>query len=78
MKDCQEITSDIEKSKLAKISLGNKLAIRIHLMLCKTCRSFSKDSRIIDKLLSRKFRQQKNYKFSPEEINKLKDDLKSS
>lgn len=75
MKDCQEITSDIEKSKLTKISFGNRMAIWFHLMLCKTCRSFSKDSKIIDRLLLRKFRETKNYKFSPEELGKIKETL---
>ena len=73
MKDCQEITELIERSKIERISLGSRLAIRMHGAICKNCRQYFADSNRIDEMLSSKrFKHLSDYSFSTEEKEKLK------
>ena len=67
MKTCQEITLDIEQDKFEKLSLKDKLAIKMHLFICKPCRNFKKDSKLIDLMLKKKFKDLSRYKFSKKE-----------
>ena len=78
MKDCQEITELIERSKIERISLGSRLAIRMHGAICKNCRQYLADSNRIDEMLSSKrFKHLSDYSFSTEEKEKLKASLDS-
>lgn len=77
MKTCQDITGLYEQAKINRISLSDKLAIRTHRTMCKNCRSYFKESDLLDKMLSRKFKDLGNYKFSNEEKSKLIDKLNS-
>jgi len=67
MKTCQEITLDIERGKYVKLSIKDKLAVKMHLLICKPCQNFSKDSKIIDDLLKKKFSDLSKFEFSEEE-----------
>ena len=77
MKTCQEITLDIERGKYVKLSVKEKLAIKMHLFICKPCKGYSHDSKIIDDLLKKKFKDLSKYKFTEEEkielIRKLRE-----
>lgn len=75
MKTCQEISGLYEQGKITRISLGDKLALRIHGSICKGCRDYFKESDILDKMLSRKFKDLGNYKFSDTEKAKIKERL---
>ncbi len=75
MKTCQEITLYIERGKFEKLSIKDKLAIKIHLLICKPCQNFNKDSKIIDELLKKKFKDFRKYKFTEEEKNKMTENL---
>lgn len=78
MKDCQEITELIERSKIERISVGERLAIRFHSAICKNCRQFFNDSDLMDELLtSKRFRHLGEYSFSDSEKEKLKALLRS-
>lgn len=76
MSTCQELTENIEKGNVRKLSIRERIAIRRHLKLCPDCKQYSKDSKILDRLLRLKSKQISEYKFSPEEkaelIKKLK------
>lgn len=50
MLSCREISALVSKSMDANLSLGERLAVRIHLTLCKSCRHFQTQSRFIRKL----------------------------
>ena len=78
MKGCQEITELVERSKVSRLSLGERLAIRMHNSICKECRQYFKDSALIDKMLSKKFRDMREYHFSSEEKDKIKAILRSN
>jgi len=78
MKDCQEITELIERSKVERVSLGDRLSIRFHSTICGNCRRYFKDSDLMDELLtSKRFRDLGEYKFSDSEKDKLKTLLRS-
>jgi hypothetical protein len=70
MKTCLEITEEIEKGKVVQNSVKEKVAIRLHLILCKKCNQYSKDSLILDRILKRP-RPNSQYNYTQEE----KDDL---
>jgi predicted anti-sigma-YlaC factor YlaD len=76
MKNCQEITEDIEKSNVQKLSIRERLAVRMHLRLCGSCRQYAKDSKILERLLRLRSKKIDQYHFTPEEkaeiISKLK------
>ena len=78
MKDCQEITELVERSKIERISLGDRLAIRMHSTICKNCRQYFRDSDVLDDMMnSRTFKHLAEYSFSDEEKEKLKALLRS-
>mmetsp|Transcript_43465 Transcript_43465/g.57525 ORF Transcript_43465/g.57525 Transcript_43465/m.57525 type:complete len:83 (+) Transcript_43465:96-344(+) len=78
MKDCQEITELVERSKIERISWKDKLAIRLHGTICKRCRQYFADSDRIDELLkSKRFKHLSEYSFTKEEKEKLKTLLQS-
>ena len=72
MKTCQEITESIEKANFNRLSVKERLAIRFHLSMCKHCRQYSKDSKIIDRMLKNKFKSVNNFTFSVKEKEDLK------
>ena len=75
MKTCQEITESIEKGNFNRLSVKERLAIRFHLSMCKHCRQYSKDSKIIDRMLVKKFKSVTNFTFSIKEKEELKKNL---
>jgi len=78
MKDCQDITELVERSKFDRISLGDRLAIRMHSTICKDCRQFFKDSEALDDMMTSKtFKHLGEYSFTNDEKDELKTLLKS-
>ena len=75
MKNCEEITMDIEKGHMDGLSTKERLAVKMHIMLCKPCRQYSKDSTLIDSMLKRKYKHPVEYQFSLEEKESLKSKL---
>ncbi len=74
MKNCQEITEDIERSSLTRVSLKDRMAIKLHITICPDCKSYYKDSRAIDKLLKR-IKLRTKYSFNENEKQVLKEKL---
>lgn len=72
MKTCQEITELIEKTKVTRTSVSEKLAIRTHVAICGHCRTYFKDSKILDRILVKRFRHLGDYKFTEEEKEEMK------
>ena len=72
MKDCQEVSMDIERSAFERLSLKDRTGLRLHLAICKECRKYFKDSIVIDKLLKKKFKHLGDYSFTSQEKESLK------
>lgn len=78
MKDCQEITELIERSKIQRISVAERLELRMHMAICKNCRQYFKDSIAIDEMMeSKRFKHLSEHSFSSSEKDKLKALLES-
>lgn len=78
MKDCQEITELVERSKIERISWTDRLAIRMHGTICGNCRQYFADSDQMDEILkSKRFKHLSEYSFSDQEKEKLKSLLES-
>ncbi len=78
MKDCQEITELIERSKIERISWNDRLSIRLHGAICGDCRQYFADSDRMDELLkSKRFKHLSEYSFTDDEKEKLKALLRS-
>ena len=74
MKDCQQISEEIEKGKITALTVSERIGIRFHLSFCKGCRRYVKDSQLLDRLL--RHRDKKQYCFSTDEKARLKSKLK--
>ena len=75
MKYCQDITEMIERAADIRLSFSEKMALRFHLFICKTCKRYSEDSKAMDILLSRRFKRVDDYSFSKLEKEELKNRL---
>lgn len=71
MKGCQEITELIEKGNITTLSRKDKVAMRLHLMICKLCREFQKDSKILDKAIQKAMKTPTKVTFTPAEKEEL-------
>lgn len=72
MKTCQEITEDIEKANFKRLTVTERLEIRLHISMCRNCRQYSKDSKILDRMLQKRFNSSQKFAFSKEEKEVLK------
>jgi hypothetical protein len=48
---CEKTSFLIEKSELSKLSLKEKLSMRIHLLWCSLCKKYKSDSKVLGKIL---------------------------
>lgn len=71
MKGCQEITELIEKGNFLTLSSKEKVAMRVHLLFCKLCREFQKDSKIMDEALKKVLQSSSQLTFTPAEKEAL-------
>lgn len=75
---CRDITETFEKQSVTRLSISEKLAVRMHMRICKNCRQYSKDSKILEKMIRRLGSAQYQHEFTPAEketlIKKLKGD----
>lgn len=66
---CRENTARIEKARHGKLSAWERLGMFIHLLYCKACRLFKKQSAFIDG----RARKHAEHTLTEEEKNKMKD-----
>ncbi len=73
MKNCEDTTLDVERSSFERLSIKDRLALRMHLAMCPQCRKYFKDSTTIDTLLKKRFSHLgEEYKFTQEEKDEMK------
>mgnify|MGYP006104633701 CR=1 FL=1 len=75
MKTCEEVTLLIESENYKVLSRQDRLASKVHLMMCKGCKNYKKDSKFIHKMLQAKFKDLSSYEFSLEEKTALQNKL---
>ncbi len=67
---CKEATGLVEKKQVTGLSLREKAQLKIHLWMCSACRSYEKQSRLMDRMLERIVKSTK------EELQRLDDSSK--
>jgi hypothetical protein len=72
---CKTASEFIEKRKNNSMTLKERVQLKIHLLICKVCRYYEKQSAIIDKLLHLKSKQQAETKHTDKEIEELKENI---
>ena len=75
MKDCQDYTMDFERSLHERLTLREKLGLRFHITICPDCRKYFEDSKYIEKLLVRGFKDKRSYSFTKQEKNSIKEKI---
>lgn len=48
---CKEATELVEKKQIIGLSLKEKTRLKVHLWICSACRSYEKQSRLMDRML---------------------------
>lgn len=51
MRNCKELTKLASKACDEQISLGEKLELKLHLMMCKRCRDFANNNIILKDMI---------------------------
>ncbi len=77
MKGCQEITELVEKGKTTNLTAMDKISVYTHLLICKLCRDYRKDSNILERLL-RKALNHPKATLTSEEKNAIVDRMKKT
>lgn len=76
MKRCQDYTEGIEKQKVQRLTLTERIGIRFHMAICPACRKYFHDSEQLDKWLTKRFKDFSSHaSFTPEEKAILKERL---
>lgn len=68
--NCRQATLLIEKKQISKITLREKIELSIHLAGCSICKTFEKQSIVINKMVKSLFNSTQNHNL------KLDDDFK--
>ncbi len=77
MKGCQEITELVEKGKTTNLTAMDKISVYTHLLICKLCRDYRKDSNILERFL-RKALNHRRATLTSEEKNAIVDRMKKT
>ncbi|MFZ9028262.1 MAG: hypothetical protein ACO2Z9_04560 [Crocinitomicaceae bacterium] len=78
MKGCQEITELVEKGKTTNLSAMEKISVRTHLLMCRLCRDFRKDSNILDRVLRKALLNSRKATFTSAEKKTIVDRMKEN
>lgn len=73
---CQKASYIIEKRNVSKITRLEKFQLKFHLAICKLCKKYENDSRIVGKILRALDKQ--THKLSPAQKEEIKAKLQSS
>ena len=74
MIDCKEAAYLTDKQSITEISFGKRMSLKFHVMMCKICRRYFKDSEALMKIFKRA--KIVNPELSSEDKENLKKNLK--
>lgn len=77
MLNCIEATLELERMKFENATIWKKISVKAHLMMCKSCTNYKKDSQVIDRILQGESLTQEDLRFTKKEIEELMLKLKS-
>lgn len=77
MINCDEATTICDKSQYGEASLSDKILLNLHLLLCKCCKSYSKQNTLMSRLFGKYLTPCSDHeKLSKEEKSALEESLK--
>lgn len=73
---CEETQTSLEKSFWQKLNFVEAMKMRLHLFICKNCKGYEKDSKVLHRILCALKPNEKVEPLNEEEKNKLKKALR--
>ncbi len=74
MIDCKEAAYLTDKKQFSKLSVLQRVNLRLHLFMCDVCRKYGKDSRALNKIL--KYTSINIPKLTDEDKQRIKENIK--
>lgn len=56
MLSCKQATALVERNTVSKLTFNETIKMKLHLLMCKVCSSYQKQSLFIHKILEKKFK----------------------
>lgn len=78
MINCEEVTYLIEKRELKKLTFKEKINLKLHSAMCKLCRNYENDSRVLGKIIKKLSSKSTKACLSKEEKDVMKDNISKS
>ncbi|MEZ7498136.1 hypothetical protein QO200_05225 [Flavobacterium sp. Arc3] len=81
LRTCQKTTELIDKEMFAPLTLKEKMQLKAHKAMCKTCNAYETQSKLIDALLEKWFvsdPNKKKSKLDEEKKNKIIEEINKS
>lgn len=75
MLSCQKATELIDKKSVAELSVKEDLQLQMHTAICDGCKTYQKQSKLIDELLVKHLRNQSETKDNRIQNNTLKEKI---
>lgn len=72
LKSCKKTTELIDKQMLTSLTLKEKLQLKAHKSICKTCNGYEKQSKLLDAFLSKRFANSDKIISNLDEVKKIK------
>jgi len=72
---CKKASYIIEKRNVSKISLWEKLSLKFHLAICKLCKKYESDSKILARILKGLHKHETQNHLSDSEKSAMKEKL---
>ena len=60
MYSCKIATEMVEKKGVVGLSFGESLKLKLHMSICKACKTYQKQSELIDTFITEKTKQEEN------------------
>lgn len=79
LKDCKKTTELIDKQLFTPLTMKERMQLKAHKVLCKTCNVYEKQSKIIEDLLGKWFAadsNKKHCKLDEEKKHKIIEEIK--
>jgi hypothetical protein len=71
-KACDKVVLNVEKSFWQKLDFWTNLRTRLHLMICKNCSDYKKDSTVIHRILCSLNKDKSTNNLQADELQKIK------
>lgn len=77
---CKKTTELIDKQQITSLTAKEKMQLKVHKTMCKTCSAYEHQSKVIDNIISKWFngKSKTNVKLPQERKNKILEEINKS